>query len=436
MKNILIILILLLNHVAFSQQILNINIDQIRGQDTTQGGCSDYDSSYVRTYGVIYGNNFRQSSNGMQISLVETRSDTLLNSRCGIGLFKGTWSFPVTLNEGDSVMVVGLVNCFNGLSQIIVDSIKVLKTGAVVKSPRTVVDLDEVSESYLVKLLNMEFISSSWPASPPPAGFTAKAFMGTLGTTDYKEIDIRIDNDCDLYGQQMPQGKVDIVGIGGQFDTSPPRNSRYQLLPRRSTDITSAAPVELPQISFQDTSYTLTEGSAYFVPVVSSQNVSAQISCLVVSQDITTNSQDYSLQLPSVATFPLGVSESGIGFTTNTDSENESDEQFYLKLRKISDNYTIGADSTIKITILGTTSVKNIRYFDFYKNSYNGTLSVKLPDDFKGTVSVFNSMGVLVLTSEDDMINQDLSTLNKKPLGIYRAVFTTQQNRFVKNFIN
>ena len=78
----------------------------------------------------------------------------------------------------------------------------------------------------------------------------------------------------------------------------------------------------------------------------------------------------------------------------------------------------------------------NIRYFDFYKNSYNGTLSVKLPDDFKGTVSVFNSMGVLVLTSEDDMINQDLSTLNKKPLGIYRAVFTTQQNRFVKNFIN
>lgn len=61
---------MLLSQVAFSQQIVNVNVNEIRGMDTTQGGCSDYDSIYVRTSGVIYGNNFGLSSNRIQFSLV------------------------------------------------------------------------------------------------------------------------------------------------------------------------------------------------------------------------------------------------------------------------------------------------------------------------------------------------------------------------------
>jgi hypothetical protein len=436
MKKIFILISLLLSQVTYSQQIIDLNINEIRGNDTTQGGCSDYNGIYVRTTGVVYGQNFRQSANGLQISLVEKRADTLLSNRCGIGLFKGTMDLPVTINEGDSIVAVGLVNCFNGLSQITVDTIRILKTGCQLTQPRVVIDLNEVSESYLVKLLNVEFMPNFWPASPSPTGFTARVFMGTPGTTDYKEIDVRIDNDCDLYGQNMPQGKVDIIGIGGQFDTSPPIDSKYQLLPRKSADVSTAAPLVLPEFSFQDTIFTLTEGSVYVIPVNSTQPVTSQLSCLVVSENITAGDQDYSIQQPPVVTFTLGSNSSQFGFTLNTDSVNETDEQFFLKLRKISDGYKIGQDSVARVIIVGTTSVRPTRYFDFYKNSFNGTLSVNLPNDFVGEVDVYNSLGRKILSSKNNMINDDMNSLSYQPPGIYRAIFTTDNKIFVRNFIN
>ena len=49
--------------------------------------------------------------------------------------------------------------------------------------------LGESTESMLVKLRNLEFIPTSWPASPTGSGFTAKAFRGTPGTADYIEFD-------------------------------------------------------------------------------------------------------------------------------------------------------------------------------------------------------------------------------------------------------
>ena len=436
MKKLFILLSMLLSQVAFSQQIVNVNVNEIRGMDTTQGGCSDYDSIYVRTSGVIYGNNFGLSSNRIQFSLVEKRADTLLNNRCGIGLFKSTTSIPVTLNEGDSVTVVGLVNCFNGLSQINIDSIKVHKIGCSLTQPRVINLLDEVSESFLVKMINMEFLSSNWPASASGSGFTAKAFRGTPGATDYLEFDVRIDNDCNLFGAPMPQGKVDIVGIGGQFDSSIPRDSRYQLLPRSSADITPAAPVELPSISFQDTVHTIMEGTVYVIPIKSTTAPTSQISCLVVSEDITTINLDYTLQQPSIATFPTSSLTTNFGFTINSDNESEPDEQFYLRLRKLSNNYNIGADSVAKITIVGTTSNKNLQYFDIFKNSYNGSLNVKLPSGFTGQVVVYNSIGQPILTSKDSEINQDLSNLKNIPPGIYRAIFQTGSKRFTRTFLN
>jgi hypothetical protein len=282
----------------------------------------------------------------------------------------------------------------------------------------------------------MEFISSSWQISPPPAGFTAKAFRGTPGTTDYKEFDVRIDNDCDLYGQNMPQGKVDIIGIGGQFDTSPPIDSRYQLLPRKSSDITPAAPQVLPEFYFQDTIQTILEGSSFSLTVKSSIPVITQLSCLVASENLTSDNSDFSLQQPNLATFTLGTDVTNYFINILNDSDNENDEVFFLKLRKISSDYTIGQDSVCKVIIPGTTSTKFLENYDFYKNSFNGNLSVKLPNDFIGKVYVFNSMGKVVMASENNSINQDMSNLSNYPPGIYRAIFVTNGKRFTRNFIN
>ena len=437
MKKLSIILLMLFSHLAFSQQqIVDMNINEIRGNDTTQGGCSDHVGLYVRTRGVIHGRNFRQSNNGLQISIIEKRADTLLSNKCGIGLFKGTMDLPVTINESDSIIVVGTVNCFNGLSQILVDSVRILKTNCSLISPRVVSDLNEVSESFLVKLLNMEFISTSWPQSPPVAGFTAKAFVGTPGTADYKEFDIRIDNDCDLYGQPMPQGKVDIIGIGGQFDTSPPINSRYQLLPRSTADINPTQPAELPTISFVDTLYQSSEGSTLSIPLECSILPTSQLSCLIVSQNMTTDTSDFSLQQPSIVTFPVGVVNGQFVITINTDDLSESDEQFSITLRKLSNNYKIGNDSVARVVITGTLSVNKMKYFDFYKNSLNGNLSIKLPDNFVGELSVYDSFGHKIFESSDSKINQDLNKLSSYPPSIYRVVIETQNKRFYKTVIN
>jgi hypothetical protein len=53
---------------------------------------------------------------------------------------------------------------------------------------------------------------------------------------------MRIDNEVDLYSQPVPVGMFDVVGIGGQFDGSVPRDEGYQILPRYTADIIFPAP--------------------------------------------------------------------------------------------------------------------------------------------------------------------------------------------------
>lgn len=416
-------------------QIVNLNVDQIRGLDTTQGGCSDYDSVFVRTQGVVYGKNFGLANGRIQLSLVEKRADTLLNSRCGIGLFKANLAIGVTLNEGDSVRVIGMVNCFNGLSQIVIDTIKVLKTNCQLTQPRIVTQLSEVSESFLVKMQNLEFVPNTWQNAPTGSGFTAKAFRGVAGTTDYEEFDIRIDNDCDLYGAPMPTGKVDIVGMGGQFDSSIPRDSRYQLLPRSSADITPSAPLQVPVISFADTNYVIEEGTVLSMPINSTVPVNQQIACLVSVQNVDTDSADYTLQQPALATFPIGTTTTSFGITVNNDDQVEGYEKLYLKLKKTSDSYNLGADSICTIVIPGVLSTKKLNDVRSYFCYQNGTFRTQFPNNFVGDVYIYNSFGQLIIKTNNNNVNQDLDKIRTRPSGVYRATVRSGGKVVVTNFV-
>ena len=436
MRYIFTTIFLLISMSLFSQpQIISLNVNEIRGLDTTQGGCSDYDSVFVRTQGVVYGKNFGLANGRIQLSLVEKRADTLLSNRCGIGLFKSTLSIGVTLNEGDSVRVIGMVNCFNGLSQIVIDTIKILKTNCQLTQPRVVTDLSEVSESYLVKMQNLEFLPNSWPAVPSGSGFTAKAFRGVAGTTDYQEFDVRIDNDCDLFGAPVPTGKVDVVGMGGQFDSSIPRDSRYQLLPRSSADITPSAPLEIPVISFADTNYVIEEGTVLSMPLNSTVPVNQQIACLISVQNVDTDSADFILQQPALATFPIGTTTTSFGITINNDDQAEGYEKFYLKLKKTSDNYNLGADSICTIVIPGILSSKKLNDVRSYFYYQNGTLRTNFPSNFAGEVYIYNSFGQLVIRTNNNNVNQDLDKIRTKPSGVYRAMVRSGDKVVVTNFV-
>ena len=436
MKKTLSILFLFLASFSFGQAPF-FRIDQIRGSDTTGGGCSDMDSMDVTTTGIVHGINIGASNTRIQFSLIDKSIDTLMNSKSGIGLFKSDQNLPVSLNEGDSISVVGLVTCFNGLSQIVIQSVQLHANNRPLVNPREVLFLDESTESMLVRVRNLEFIPTSWPSSPAGTAFTAKAFRGTPGTTDYIEFDIRIDNDCDLFGSPMPTGKVDIVGLGGQFDSSIPRDSRYQLFPRRSTDITPAAPMTGPSIKFSQTSVTVDESnSVQQITVEISQPSIQQISCIVEAVDSTTNSSDYTLQLPHLVTFPANTNTSQV-FTFNvlTDSLNETDEYFSLRLRKLPGTYTIGTDSIYRIKIAGTpVSVKDLDYYQITPNPITDNSIVRFRNVKVESMRVINSQGRLEFHVTKN-VEEEMRRLNKLPQGIYKVIFTTGDRNITRTII-
>ena len=436
MKKTLSILFLFLASFSFGQAPF-FRIDQIRGSDTTGGGCSDMDSMDVTTTGIVHGINIGASNTRIQFSLIDKSIDTLMNSKSGIGLFKSDQNLPVSLNEGDSISVVGLVTCFNGLSQIVIQSVQLHANSRPLVNPREVMFLGESTESMLVRLRNLEFIPTSWPSSPAGTAFTAKAFRGVPGTTDYIEFDIRIDNDCDLFGTPVPTGKVDVVGLGGQFDSSIPRDSKYQLFPRRSSDITPAAPLTGPTIKFTQTSVTLQESnSVQQITVEISQPSIEQISCIVESVDSTTTSSDYTLQLPHLVTFPANTNTSQV-FTFNilTDSLNETDEFFSLRLRKLPGTYTIGVDSIYKIRIAGSpVSTKDLQSFQIIPNPISDYSIVKVSNVKVDDVKVINSQGKVMFTFSDN-IQEEMKKIKDLPPGIYKAVFNVGNRNITRTII-
>jgi sorbitol-specific phosphotransferase system component IIA len=156
----------------------------------------------------------------------------------------------------------------------------------------------------------------------------------------------------------------------------------------------------------------------------------------MISEDISADSSDYSLQSPALVTFPTGQSTTNFGITLFTDQISEADEEFLIKLKKTGNDYKLGQDSVCKIRIIGTLSVKNLKDLDLYKNSFDGTFNVKLPNDFNGTVVVYNNLGQEIITTSNTDVNQDLRKLTTQPNGVYRVMIHSKNKRIAKTIFN
>ena len=192
------------------------------GQVTNNDANGEPDSIGVMcsVEGIVYGENLRPS--GLQF--------TLNDGSDGIHIFSGGPISNYTVTEGDELRVYGDVAFFNGLTQIDADSVVVLSQGNALSNPTVVTFLDETTESELVEIKNLTIIDpSEWTGSG--SGFNVDM---TDGVSTYT---VRIDADVDLYGQPVPTGTFHLRGIGGQFDSSSPYDSGYQLLPRYSADV-------------------------------------------------------------------------------------------------------------------------------------------------------------------------------------------------------
>ncbi|MDX1683801.1 MAG: lamin tail domain-containing protein [Saprospiraceae bacterium] len=178
--------------------------------------------------GIVYGVDL-QGGNNIQFTLIDQTG--------GIGVFS-TDNFNYTVTEGDELVLKGSIDQLNGLTRINPDSLKVISSGNTLSPAREITELNESTESEFVVVdaqLNLVDVGQ-WDDSGSSFNFEV-----TDGTNNYS---VRIDSDTDIAGRPAPTDPFRLFGLGGQFDTSEPYTSGYQLLPRYYDDFDFSVAVD------------------------------------------------------------------------------------------------------------------------------------------------------------------------------------------------
>ena len=221
--------------------------------------------------GIIYGTNLRPP-NGLTHAIIDKDDPNE-----GIGLFKNSDNFGLTLNEGDSVIVQGVITQFAGLTQIEPDTMWVVSTGNDLHDPTVVTSLSEDTESNLIKMENMTFVDVVTDWDPSGSGMDIRITDGV------DTFNMRIDNDVDLFSMPAPTfTNFNVTGLGGQFDFNAPHLEGYQIVPRYMEDLEEIVNVINPEIATKveffpnPVSETLTIKSEISIDIIQISNVLGQ----------------------------------------------------------------------------------------------------------------------------------------------------------------
>jgi len=174
----------------------------------------------VELTGIAIGPNFR--SGGHTWVLFDTVDNV------GITVFDFGNDVGYNVTDGDALRITGELDEFNGLAELVPESIEVLSSGNELPEPETVTELNENSEAKLIRIENVRLVNpSQWGSSDFNVDLTD-------GTNTFQ---MRIDGDTDIAGMAAPQDSFDVIGVGGQFDSSSPYLEGYQIFPRSASDI-------------------------------------------------------------------------------------------------------------------------------------------------------------------------------------------------------
>jgi DNA/RNA endonuclease YhcR with UshA esterase domain len=196
-------------------------------------GVLDSLGARVRLTGTVYGINQYSSSTtpvGLQFVIMDGTGGIMFR-RAGTNFGLDTLNPNGPLVEGDSVELVGVLEQFNGLTQINCDTILRVASGRTLASPTVVTALDESTENRLVRLNGLVLVGSNWPTSTVTSGVNVNVSNGT------STFVLRILPTTNIDGTPAPTGYFDLVGLGQQFDNSVPLTAGYQITPRSLADI-------------------------------------------------------------------------------------------------------------------------------------------------------------------------------------------------------
>ena len=178
-------------------------------------GVAESLGDFVQLQGVVHCIDF-DGNDGYSFTIIDGNND-------GINVFSFSDVSGYVVNEGDEIIVTGQIEQYNGLTEVVPDSIIVIAADMPTVSPTIVTALDESTESQYITIENLDFVT---PIATFPTG--SNNIDVTDGTNVYT---IRIDSDTDIPGTNTPLAPFSVTGVGGQFDNSNPYDSGYQLFP-------------------------------------------------------------------------------------------------------------------------------------------------------------------------------------------------------------
>jgi phosphatidylserine/phosphatidylglycerophosphate/cardiolipin synthase-like enzyme len=232
-----IFLLLLLTSSLMSQVI---PIDSVRVQDGN--GVPLLLGQTVTVRGVV------TTSSELGVPLVYFQVPT-----AGLAAYDAT--FGPTVVRGDSVQVTGVVTQYNGLTELQpINSSTILGTNKVVTP--VVINTNQIrvgGEPYEGRLIRINNIIAVKNTSGAPVTQWTVSSSGT----NYRifdgidSCDIRIFATTNIANTPIPQFPFSVIALNSQFDSSPPYNSGYQIIPRALSDFitTSTGPL-LSQITY------------------------------------------------------------------------------------------------------------------------------------------------------------------------------------------
>lgn len=319
-------------------------ISQVRPTDMTTG-LGDSIGTYCRIYGTVFTIDFDGNAG---------YSFWVKDHTAGINVFNFNDVGSYQVSVGDSLEIVGTIDQFNGLLEMVPDTINIVSQGNTLSNPQVVsTPLDESTEGSYLRINNLTLVNASqWPTAGNSANVDA-----TDGTNTYL---IRIDSDTDIDGSTAPTGLFDIVGAGGQFDSSPPATSGYQIQPSSLQDIIVNAPT-VPTVNFVTPAQSELESAGQVsidLSIVPAATAAGTIEIGFVPGagftplDGTTNPAINLATGTITLPFNAGDSQVSIQVTINDDTDQEGNETATMSILSATGGVSVGPLSTGTFTII------------------------------------------------------------------------------------
>ncbi|MEX2595561.1 MAG: lamin tail domain-containing protein [Salibacteraceae bacterium] len=285
-------------------------------------GMPDSIGVYCWTKGVVLGIDFDGNA-GLSFTLWDEE---------GINIFNFNDVSNYVVAEGDSLMVRGTIDFYNGLTELFVDSIEVINSGNPVPDPMEVNAPAQSTESEPIVIQNVRVIDpAQWPNG------SSSGWNIDLLTCNNDTIVMRIDSDTDIDENwpAAPNGLFHVRGIGGQFDNSSPFLDNYQIFPVYPGDLDTNASsgallsIVINELMANNTSTIEDENGEFdsWIELYNPSSTSIDLAGIYMSDDA---SQPMKYQVPASSTATLDANGYTLVWADNQSAQGDLHTNFTL----------------------------------------------------------------------------------------------------------